>query len=45
MDIYKPTKDCLKILTNYVTKGTIIAFDELNCDYGKVCDQCIKRSF
>lgn len=29
-DIYKPTRDCLEIIMNRVTKGTVIAFDELN---------------
>jgi hypothetical protein len=45
MDIYKPTKDCLKILTNYVTKGSIIAFDELNCDYAKPVTNALKEVF
>lgn len=30
-DIYKPTKICLELLLKRVTKGSIIAFDELNC--------------
>ncbi|MFA6401508.1 MAG: hypothetical protein WCX31_07770 [Salinivirgaceae bacterium] len=30
-DIYKPTKSCLELLMNRVTKGSVIAFDELNC--------------
>lgn len=30
-DIYKPTRDCLEALRGHVTKGTILAFDELNC--------------
>jgi hypothetical protein len=30
-DIYKPTKVCLEAILPYVTKGTVIAFDELNC--------------
>jgi hypothetical protein len=29
-DIYKPTKDCLKLISNRITKGSIIGFDELN---------------
>ena len=29
-DIYKPTKDCIKLIKNRITKGTIIGFDELN---------------
>ena len=28
-DIYKPTYECLQIIKNHVTKGSIIAFDEL----------------
>lgn len=30
MDVYKPTYDCLKAIVPYLTKGAIIAFDELN---------------
>jgi len=30
MDLYEPTKQCLKAIMNNVTKGTIIGFDELN---------------
>lgn len=30
-DIYQPTKVCLELLMKRVTKGSIIAFDELNC--------------
>ncbi len=29
-DIYEPTKKCLLMLKDHVTKGTIIVFDELN---------------
>ncbi len=29
-DIYKPTVECLKIIKNHITKGSVIAFDELN---------------
>ncbi len=29
MDVYKPTKECLEILKPHLTKGSIIAFDEL----------------
>lgn len=29
-DIYTPTKKCLEAIKNHVTKGSIIAFDELN---------------
>ncbi|MEX1153172.1 TylF/MycF/NovP-related O-methyltransferase [Parvibaculum sp.] len=30
-DLYKPTHDCLEAILPYVTKGTVLAFDELNC--------------
>ncbi|MDX9964149.1 TylF/MycF/NovP-related O-methyltransferase [Desulfobacter postgatei] len=30
-DLYKPTKECLRLLLPRITKGSIIAFDELNC--------------
>lgn len=30
-DLYRPTKDCLEAILPYVTKGTVLAFDELNC--------------
>lgn len=30
-DIYQPTKDCLEILKPYISKGTVLGFDEL-CD-------------
>lgn len=30
-DIYTPTKACLEAIMPYVTKGTVLAFDELNC--------------
>jgi hypothetical protein len=29
-DIYKPTKDCLKLILPFLTKGSVIAFDEIN---------------
>jgi len=29
-DIYAPTKRCLELIRPYVTKGTVIGFDELN---------------
>jgi hypothetical protein len=29
-DIYEPTKDCLELIKPYITKGTVIGFDELN---------------
>ncbi len=29
-DIYKPTKHCLEMIADRVTKGTVLAFDELN---------------
>lgn len=30
-DIYQPTKDCLKAIVPHITKGSVLAFDELNC--------------
>ncbi len=30
-DIYQPTKDCLELLLPRLTKGSVLAFDELNC--------------
>jgi hypothetical protein len=33
MDIYKPTMECLEALKERCTKGSIIAFDELNCPH------------
>ena len=30
MDLYKPTYDCLKILKEHLTIGSVIGFDELN---------------
>lgn len=33
-DIYEPTKRCLELIKDRLTKGSLIAFDELNCaDY------------
>ena len=29
-DIYQPTKDCLELIKPYITKGTVLGFDELN---------------
>jgi hypothetical protein len=29
-DIYKPTKDCLELISSRLTKGSVIGFDELN---------------
>jgi hypothetical protein len=33
MDIYQPTKDCLEALKKVLTKGSVIAFDELACQH------------
>jgi len=30
-DIYAPTHDCLKAIRPHLTKGSVLAFDELNC--------------
>lgn len=32
MDIYKPTKDALNAIKSRFTKGSILVFDELNCE-------------
>ncbi|SDK12023.1 Macrocin-O-methyltransferase (TylF) [Methylophilus rhizosphaerae] len=29
-DLYKPTRDCLEAILPYLTKGSVLAFDELN---------------
>jgi hypothetical protein len=29
MDLYEPTKECLKLLKPYLTQGSVLAFDEL----------------
>ena len=29
-DIYEPTLKCLQLIKNYITRGTVIGFDELN---------------
>lgn len=29
-DIYEPTKECLELIKDHITKGTILGFDELN---------------
>ena len=29
-DLYKPTKDCLEAIKPYLTKGSLLAFDEVN---------------
>lgn len=29
-DLYKPTKECLKLIEPYLTKGSVLVFDELN---------------
>ena len=31
-DLYEPTKVCLELLMDRVTKGSVIAFDELSAD-------------
>ncbi len=32
-DIYAPTKKCLSLIKNHITKGTVLGFDELNWPY------------
>lgn len=31
MDLYAPTRDCLRALQPHLTRGSVLAFDELNC--------------
>jgi hypothetical protein len=31
-DIYAPTKECLDTILPYCSRGTVLAFDELNCE-------------
>ena len=45
MDTYEPTKKCLKAIKPYLTKGSIIAFDELNCDISKGITPALKETF
>jgi hypothetical protein len=33
MDIFQPTVNCLEAMKGYLTKGSIIGFDELNCPH------------
>ncbi|MGA8868297.1 MAG: hypothetical protein WB510_15090 [Candidatus Sulfotelmatobacter sp.] len=30
LDLYEPTRKCLEFIQNYVTRGSVLAFDELN---------------
>jgi hypothetical protein len=30
-DIYLPTRRCLELVRDRLTKGSVVAFDELNC--------------
>ena len=45
MDIYKPTKDCLKAIKPHLTKGSVLAFDELNCDMARGVTPALKEVF
>lgn len=45
MDTYEPTKKCLKVIKPYLTKGSIVAFDELNCDISKGITPALKETF
>jgi len=44
-DIYKPKKACLKAIIPHLTKGAIIAFDELNCPEFPGETQAVKEVF
>jgi hypothetical protein len=30
-DLYRPTKNCLEAIMPHVTRGSVLAFDEVNC--------------
>ena len=45
MDIYEPTKNCLRLLKPHLTKGSILAFDELNCDMARGVTPALKEVF
>ena len=45
MDIYEPTKECLSIIKPYLFKGSILAFDELNCDMAKGITKALSETF
>ncbi len=45
MDIYEPTKNCIKLLKPHLTKGSILAFDELNCDMARGITPALREVF
>jgi len=45
MDIYDPTKKCLQLLKPHLAKGSIVAFDELNCDMARGVTPALKEIF
>tara|TARA_A100001011_G_scaffold399543_1_gene508712 strand:- start:2761 stop:3531 length:771 start_codon:yes stop_codon:yes gene_type:complete len=45
MDIYKPTKKCLSLMKPHLAKGSILAFDELNCDMARGVTPALKEVF
>ena len=45
MDIYKPTKKCLSLMKPHLVKGSILAFDELNCDMARGVTPALKEVF
>jgi hypothetical protein len=45
MDIYEPTKECLSIIKPHLFKGSILAFDELNCDMAKGITKALSETF
>lgn len=45
MDIYKPTKKCLSLIKPHLAKGSILAFDELNCDMARGVTPALKEVF
>lgn len=45
LDIYEPTKECLSIIKPHLFKGSILAFDELNCDMAKGITKALSETF
>ena len=45
LDLYEPTKHSLSLIQDYVTKGSVIAFDELGCDWFPGETLALKESF
>ncbi|ARU60418.1 crotonobetainyl-CoA--carnitine CoA-transferase [Tumebacillus avium] len=44
-DIYEPTKKCLELIKPHLTKGSIIGFDQLNCQHYPGETVALKEAF